>query len=639
MKKKSIFLALILMILFLLSGTVNAQTEYTLEDYHYTNPVYKDIEINQHSEAIQPYSLNTADEVYTSDVQKIAEKFRQELVERDSVIDVYYYSSDSITQNFFDALANQLFQNAISHTGVGNEGDYLKWHYQGWTAEASYTFDANGGYDLHITYYMSYLSDAGQEKQVTEKVDDLLQSFNLSGKTDYEKIKAIYDYICDNITYDYKTLDDDTYTLKYTAYAALINKTAVCQGYASLFYRMVLDAGVDARVISGDAGGPHAWNIVSIDGKYYNLDSTWDAGNDSYAYFLKNMADFSDHVRDEEYADASFEEAYPISEESYYESDDVEQFGDYEYVINNNQIMITRYTGDDQNVVIPAEIDNKPVAVIGPFAFDSAQTLEILEIPEGVETVEVGAFWDCTNLRKVYFPHSVTSIENYAFYNAVNLVDIYYAGTQEEWEQIPKDGAFDDLTPIYHFNYDNEGKGQWIQSGSRWWYQYADGSYPASERIQIDGTWYGFDHSGWMETGWALHENTWYYFSAGGAMCIGWVLDGNTWYYMDENGKMIVGWQQVNGAWYYFGESGAMRTGWVLDGSKWYYMNENGVMQTGWQQVNDIWYYFGEGGSMVTGWQEIGDTWYYFDSNGQMASDAWIGNWYVDGSGAWVSSR
>ena len=39
MKKKSIFLALILMILFLLSGTVNAQTEYTLEDYHYTNPV------------------------------------------------------------------------------------------------------------------------------------------------------------------------------------------------------------------------------------------------------------------------------------------------------------------------------------------------------------------------------------------------------------------------------------------------------------------------------------------------------------------------------------------------------------------------------------------------------------------------
>ena len=103
--------------------------------------------------------------------------------------------------------------------------------------------------------------------------------------------------------------------------------------------------------------------------------------------------------------------------------------------------------------------------------------------------------------------------------------------------------------------------------------------------------------------------------------------------------KMILGWQQVNGVWYYFGESGAMRTGWVLDDSKWYYMNENGVMQTGWQQVNDIWYYFGEGGSMITGWQEIGNTWYYFDSNGQMASDTWIGNWYVDGSGAWVSSR
>lgn len=44
----------------------------------------------------------------------------------------------------------------------------------------------------------------------------------------------------------------------------MINKTAVCQGYASLFYRLALDAGVDTRVISGEAGGPHAWNIVKL---------------------------------------------------------------------------------------------------------------------------------------------------------------------------------------------------------------------------------------------------------------------------------------------------------------------------------------------------------------------------------------
>lgn len=86
---------------------------------------------------------------------------------------------------------------------------------------------------------------------------------------------------------------------------------------ASLLYRMVLDAGVDARVISGDAGGPHAWNIVRLNGKYYNLDSTWDAGRENYSYFLKSMKAFSDHERDEDYSSLEFTEAYPMAESDY----------------------------------------------------------------------------------------------------------------------------------------------------------------------------------------------------------------------------------------------------------------------------------------------------------------------------------
>ncbi|MFR8181399.1 MAG: transglutaminase domain-containing protein [Dorea sp.] len=88
------------------------------------------------------------------------------------------------------------------------------------------------------------------------------------------------------VSYDYTNLDDDTYIQKYTAYAALIDKTAVCQGYASLLYRMVLDAGVDARVISGDAGGPHAWNIVRLNGKYYNLDTLPGMPEENYSSLL-----------------------------------------------------------------------------------------------------------------------------------------------------------------------------------------------------------------------------------------------------------------------------------------------------------------------------------------------------------------
>ena len=148
-----------------------------------------------------------------------------------------------------------------------------------------------------------------------------MKSLDLSNKTDYQKVKAIYDYICSNVTYDHDNLNDESYSLKYTAYAALINKTAVCQGYASLFYRLALDTGVDTRVISGEAGGPHAWNIVKLNGKYYNLDSTWDAGRSTYAYFLKNTNDFDDHVRDNDYQSNEFIEEYPMWDESYTEID------------------------------------------------------------------------------------------------------------------------------------------------------------------------------------------------------------------------------------------------------------------------------------------------------------------------------
>ena len=123
-------------------------------------------------------------------------------------------------------------------------------------------------------------------------VSNLLKSLNVSGKSDYQKVGAVYDYICDNVTYDYDNLEDDSYTLKFTAYAALKNKTAVCQGYALLFYRLMLELGIDARVIAGDGGGPHGWNIVKLGNVYYNADTTWDAGVDEYQFFLKNTENF-----------------------------------------------------------------------------------------------------------------------------------------------------------------------------------------------------------------------------------------------------------------------------------------------------------------------------------------------------------
>lgn len=881
MKKKSLLLSLACAMLVLLFGmTANAQSEDTLEPYSYTNPAYANLEsdTDSASDSIAPYSQEVVPNAsYTSDVDALAGTLRQQMVSRAAVINLYYHHDSVLTQAVFDQLCDDLFAKAIAHTGVGKEGDYILWNCQRYTVGATQEASSQGsGYDVHITFTFTYLTDASQEAEVDQAVANLLKTLDLSGKTDYQKIKAIYDYICSNITYDYDNLYDDSYTLKHSSYAALINKKAVCQGYASLFYRLALEAGIDARVISGDSNGPHAWNIVKIEGSYYNLDSTWDAGNTEYEYFLKNAKDFPNHTRDAAYTTAAFTSSYPIAATSYAVHGSIQ---DYEYKITNNgQVIITKYTGNDADVTTPATIadmpvigidkkaffdlpnletltisegvqsvsdtftgnvpklrqihfpstldfrtpdgsnypilgscpsleeitvpDNSPylyaengilydsaqyavlcsaqnadlgdlvlpetvqiinthafeynthltsiqmpdcVYLIGYQAFESCVNLETitltgnistipsncfqgctglkeLTIPEGVTSIKSDAFKNCTNLQKIYLPKSLTTIDSTSFSNATNITDIYYAGTQKKWEKTQKNDAFNKITATYHYNDDDPlENGQWLKSGSRWWYRYGDGSYPSNQLCQINNIWYGFDASGWMETGWAAHDNKWYYFNTSGVMQTGWLELGGSWYYLDpdkgymyadtafllndhiysfntdgtmytgwlyiqtgnywtyfDNNGAVNGWKSIGGKWYYFDtymmvadrsltikgveyyflSSGALAEGWIKrDGawyyysggirrtdwlslnSSWYYLDSDGKMATGWLNLNGSWYYLASGGKMATGWLKLGNTWYYLNANGKMATNTWIGNSYVNGSGAWVRSR
>ena len=99
--------------------------------------------------------------------------------------------------------------------------------------------------------------------------------------------------------------------------------------------------------------------------------------------------------------------------------------------------------------------------------------------------------------------------------------------------------------------------GSWVQSGSRWWYKHSDGSYTANGWEKINGVWYRFDNSGWMQTGWVKDSN-WYYLDGSGAMKTGWIKDNGSWYYLQSSGAMKTGWMKVSGKWYYAYSSGAL---------------------------------------------------------------------------------
>lgn len=140
--------------------------------------------------------------------------------------------------------------------------------------------------------------------------------------SDYDKLRAVYDYLYDNVAYDTVRSNHRGYHLKTTAYAALIQHTAVCQGYSVAMYRLLRELGVDCRIITGMAeydgvSEYHSWNIVRIDGVYYNIDPTWDRALNTHDYFLKSDASFTDHVRDEQFTTEAFYEQYPMAESDY----------------------------------------------------------------------------------------------------------------------------------------------------------------------------------------------------------------------------------------------------------------------------------------------------------------------------------
>lgn len=218
--------------------------------------------------------------------------------------------------------------------------------------------------------------------------------------------------------------------------------------------------------------------------------------------------------------------------------------------------------------------------------------------------------------------------------------------------------------------------GMWVSQNGKWWYRYADNTYPAGRVIEIRNATYGFDKNGWMVTGWHMFDDNWRWFGDSGAMArdcwtpdgcyvdengiwvegmhketeeqqdevSGWIQSGNRWWYRHADGSYTRnGWERIAGTWYRFDSAGWMQTGWVKDGESWYYLRDSGAMATGWISSSGTWYYLKESGAMATGWVLSGGSWYYLDRDGSMYSNRWVtsnGTWYyLDSNGGMATSR
>ncbi|WP_053069895.1 transglutaminase domain-containing protein [Clostridium novyi] len=148
-----------------------------------------------------------------------------------------------------------------------------------------YGFGVSG---KEAAFKFDYFETVEETEKVKIEVKRIIKDIIKPNMSEDEKVKAIHDYIVTHVQYDINGMRDGNEA--HTAYSALFTDKAgephetVCQGYALLFYKMATEAGLEARIMTGNAFSksanqkpqPHAWNLIKINDNWYQIDLTWD---------------------------------------------------------------------------------------------------------------------------------------------------------------------------------------------------------------------------------------------------------------------------------------------------------------------------------------------------------------------------
>ena len=163
--------------------------------------------------------------------------------------------------------------------------------------------------ELYIEYYdkKSRIDDKLYEKyeDMLQKAKEIVDKVIKPRMTDFEKELAFHDYIVLNTVYDYENyILDKVPEESHQPYGVLVNKVAVCDGFARTMQILLNMVGIECEFVHGESDSEkgwygHAWNIVKIEGEYFHLDITFnnidkDPGkieNDSISHTYFNVSD------------------------------------------------------------------------------------------------------------------------------------------------------------------------------------------------------------------------------------------------------------------------------------------------------------------------------------------------------------
>lgn len=209
-----------------------------------------------------------------------------------------------------------------------------------------------------ITYIYEKQERITRRQAVFQKAQEIVQTVIDQTYNDYDKVLALHDYLILNTMYDMESFLNQNGPFDiHTAYGALINGLAVCDGYAKAMYVLLNTAGIETIVVYGEAGDVtdkvgHAWNMVKLDGDWYQLDVTWDDMDSrggveiDYSYFNVTDDDISsDHWWDQSLYPTCTATNYRYG--NYYKAEIVPEVVYYN-LPNTVQIVVKDYKGNPQ---------------------------------------------------------------------------------------------------------------------------------------------------------------------------------------------------------------------------------------------------------------------------------------------------
>lgn len=291
---------------------------------------------------------------------------------------------------------------------------------------------------------------------VNQKVRWVVSNYITSGMTERQKVKVLHDWLVHNAHYDL------TYST-YHASGVLLSGKGVCQSYAEAMEKLLTQAGIANKFMSGSANNGsgagfqgHAWNMVRVDGQWYHLDATWDdpvwsiekvskdnapviSGMERYDYFLLT----DKKIRKDHRWSASVSADKNQVGSFHHNATEYAYTAAGAFKLNRSKrtaVFVFPANKYATKLTIPSAVAYNGVSYrvteIGANAGKGMKKLKTLIISASVGKIGKGAFQNCGKLRTVTLGAGVKSIGTNAFSGCGSLKYVRYGGSKNKREKI-----------------------------------------------------------------------------------------------------------------------------------------------------------------------------------------------------------